>query len=112
MAKTVVGRGLPLPEPLRKSMEGLSGADLSDVRVHYNSPLAGQQRAVDCARGNSDIHLAPGQERQLPHEAWHVVQQKQGRVSPTARSHIGLSDDADTLATERDLLAKRTPVQR
>ena len=111
MAKTVVGRGLPLPEPLKKSMENLSGADLSDVRVHYNSPLAGQQRAVDYARGN-DIHLAPGQERQLPHEAWHVVQQRQGRVSPTARSHIGLSDDADTLATERDLLAKRTPVQR
>ena len=111
MAKTVVGRGLPLPEPLKKSMENLSGADLSDVRVHYNSPLAGQQHAVDYAHGN-DIHLAPGQERQLPHEAWHVVQQRQGRVSPTARSHIGLSDDADTLATERDLLAKRTPVQR
>jgi hypothetical protein len=91
-------------------MEGLSGADLSDVRVHYNSPLAGQQSALDYARG-SDIHLAPGQERHLPHEAWHVVQQKQGRVSPTARSHIGLSSDADTLATERDLLAKRTPVQ-
>jgi len=111
MAKTVVGRGLPLPEPLRKSMEGLSGADLSDVRVHYSSPLAGQRRAVDYARGDSDIHLAPGQERQLPHEAWHVVQQKQGRVSATGRSHIGLSNDADTLATERELLAKRTPVQ-
>jgi hypothetical protein len=33
----------------------------------------------------SDIHVAPGQERQLAHEAWHVVQQQQGRVQPTAQ---------------------------
>ncbi|HAP61901.1 MAG TPA: hypothetical protein DCR93_21180, partial [Cytophagales bacterium] len=31
----------------------------------------------------TDIHLAPGQQKHLPHEAWHVVQQKQGRVKPT-----------------------------
>jgi uncharacterized protein DUF4157 len=109
MGRTVVGRGVPLPDPLKKSMEQLSGVDLGFVRVHYNSPLAGQQSALDYARG-TEIHLAPGQERHLPHEAWHVVQQQQGRVSPTSRSHIGLSNDADTLATERDLLAKRTPL--
>ena len=28
----------------------------------------------------SEIYMAPGQERHLAHEAWHVVQQKQGRV--------------------------------
>ena len=110
MARTEVGRGLPLPETLRTNMEELSGADLSRVRVHYNSPLAEQQGARDYARGNDEIHLGPGQERYLPHEAWHVVQQKQGRVSQTGRSHIGLSDDPATLATERDLLAKRTPM--
>jgi hypothetical protein len=27
----------------------------------------------------------PGQEQHLPHEAWHVVQQKQGRVKPTGQ---------------------------
>lgn len=26
------------------------------------------------------IYIAPGQEKYLPHEAWHVVQQKQERV--------------------------------
>ena len=31
----------------------------------------------------SEIHLGAGQERHLPHEAWHVVQQAQGRVRPT-----------------------------
>ena len=31
-----------------------------------------------------DIHIGPGQEQHLPHEAWHVVQQKRNRVKPTA----------------------------
>jgi hypothetical protein len=32
-----------------------------------------------------DIHVGPGQEKHLPHEGWHVVQQLQGRVRPTSR---------------------------
>jgi hypothetical protein len=28
-------------------------------------------------------HLAPGQDSHLPHEPWHLVQQRQGRVKPT-----------------------------
>jgi len=40
--------------------------------------------ALAYARG-SDIHLGPGQEQHLAHEAWHVVQQKQGRVAATAQ---------------------------
>ncbi|MEL6127089.1 MAG: DUF4157 domain-containing protein, partial [Pseudomonadota bacterium] len=31
----------------------------------------------------SNIHLGPGQDQHLPHEAWHVVQQRQGRVPTT-----------------------------
>ena len=34
----------------------------------------------------TDIHIGPGQEKHLPHEAWHVVQQKQGRVKPTEQT--------------------------
>jgi hypothetical protein len=30
-----------------------------------------------------DVHVGPGQAQHLPHEAWHVVQQQQGRVQPT-----------------------------
>jgi hypothetical protein len=26
----------------------------------------------------ADIHIGPGQEKHLAHEAWHTVQQKQG----------------------------------
>ena len=71
-----------LPPPLRHGMESLSGIDLSAVTVHRNSDQPAQLNALAYAQGN-DIHLAPGQEKQLPHEAWHVVQQKQGRVRPT-----------------------------
>jgi hypothetical protein len=49
------------------------------------------------------IHLAPGQEEHLPHEAWHVVQQTQGRVKPTAqlKPKTIVNDDAD-LGKEAD----------
>ena len=43
----------------------------------------------------TDIHVAPGQEKCLPHEAWHVVQQKQGRVQPTVQLQgVNVNDDA------------------
>ncbi len=76
--------GVGLPAPLKAGIEALSGGDMSDVQVHQNSSDAGKVNALAYAQGNQ-IHLAPGQERHLPHEAWHVVQQKQGRVTPTAQ---------------------------
>jgi hypothetical protein len=49
--------------------------------------------ALAYAQGN-DIHLGPGQERHLPHEAWHVVQQRQGRVQPTTSvAGVAVNDD-------------------
>ena len=104
----MVANNTGLPDPLRAGIERLSGASLDDVRVHYRSPRPAALQAHAYAQG-TDIHIAPGQERHLPHEAWHVVQQRQGRVSPTVRSHIGLSSDERSLAVERDLLARRTP---
>lgn len=59
-----------------------SGMSLDHVRVSYNSakPVAVQAHAY--AQG-SNIHLASGHEKHLPHELGHVVQQAQGRVSAT-----------------------------
>jgi hypothetical protein len=82
-----------LPGGLRAGMERLSGLDLSGVRVHYGSPKPAQLQALAYAQG-SDIHLAPGQEGHLAHEAWHVVQQKRGRVKPTLRlGSVEVNDD-------------------
>lgn len=70
-----------LPDTLKAGIENLSGYSMDDVRVHYNSDKPAQLQAHAYAQG-TEIHVAPGQERHLPHETWHVVQQKQGRVQP------------------------------
>ncbi len=71
-----------LPDNLKLGVENLSGISLDDVKVHTNSDQPAQMQAHAYAQG-TDIHVAPGQEKHLAHEAWHVVQQKQGRVKPT-----------------------------
>ncbi|RPI78612.1 MAG: DUF4157 domain-containing protein, partial [Planctomycetaceae bacterium] len=90
-----------LPDQLKAGVEQLSGCDLSDVRVHFNSSRPAQLAALAYAQG-TEIHVGPGQERHLPHEAWHVVQQKQGRVRATLRINglavnqdEGLEDEAE-----------------
>jgi Domain of unknown function (DUF4157) len=82
-----------LPDRLKKGIEALSGISMDDVKVHYNSLKPRQIGALAYTQG-TDIYLAPGQEQHLSHEAWHVVQQKQGRVSPTMQAKgIGVNDD-------------------
>jgi len=96
-----------LPAQLRSSIESLSGVDMSDVRIHRNSSKPAQLQALAYAQG-SDIHLGPGQERHLPHEAWHVVQQKQGRVRPTQALRKGVAINDDTgLEREADVMGAK-----
>jgi hypothetical protein len=71
-----------LPDRLRGGLERLSGLDLGDVRVHHDSPAPARLGAHAFTRG-SEIFLGPGQARHLPHEGWHVVQQRRARVRPT-----------------------------
>jgi hypothetical protein len=84
-----------LPDNLKSGVESLSGMSMDKVRVHYNSSKPAQLNAYAYAQG-TDIHVAPGQEKHLPHEAWHVVQQAQGRVKPTLQMKGGrpVNDDA------------------
>jgi hypothetical protein len=96
-----------LPVDLKAGIEQLSGVAMDDVRIHRNSPEPARLGALAYARG-SDIHLGPGQDRHLPHEAWHVVQQKQGRVKPTMqmKGSIPVNDDAG-LEREADRMGAR-----
>jgi hypothetical protein len=95
-----------LPNRLKAGVEALSGVSLDDVRVHRNSAKPAQLQAHAYTQG-STIHVAPGQERHLPHEAWHVVQQKQGRVRPTTQlAGIGVNDDT-ALEREADVMGAR-----
>ncbi|MBE9062403.1 DUF4157 domain-containing protein [cf. Phormidesmis sp. LEGE 11477] len=97
-----------LPDNLKTGIENLSGYSMDDVKVHYNSGKPAQFQTHAYAQG-ADIHLASGQEKHLPHEAWHVVQQKQGRVKPTMqmKGDVKINDDVD-LEKEADVMGLRS----
>ncbi|MDE1150355.1 MAG: DUF4157 domain-containing protein [Azospirillaceae bacterium] len=90
-----------LPDTLKSGIESLSGMSLDPVRVRYNSAEPARFQAHAVAQGH-DIHLAPGQERHLPHEAWHVVQQMQGRVPATLQMNGTSVNDDPGLEAEAD----------
>ena len=100
-----------LPDKLKAGIETLSGLAMDDVNVHRNSSKPAQLRALAYTQG-TDIHLGPGQERHLPHEAWHVVQQRQGRVRPTFETQgVTVNDDA-SLEREADVMGQAALRQR
>ncbi|MFN6339245.1 MAG: DUF4157 domain-containing protein [Cyanobacteriota bacterium] len=100
-----------LPDNLKTGIENLSGMFLDDVKVHRHSDKPAQLQAHAYAQG-TDIYLGPGQEKHLPHEAWHVVQQKQGRVKPTMQikgkvnvnDDVGLEKEADEMGVKASQL--------
>ena len=96
-----------LPDTLKSGVENLSGLSMDDVKVHRNSDKPAQLNAHAYAQG-SDIHLGAGQEKHLPHEAWHVVQQKQGRVKPTMqmKGKVNVNDDV-VLEKEADTMGAK-----
>jgi hypothetical protein len=119
-AAEAIGKGRPavlpnrtgLPGNLKRGIESLSGMSLDQVRVRYNSDRPERIDAEAYAQG-SEIHVAPGAERHLPHEAWHVVQQAQGRVQPTLQRKVrGLAgdvllNDGAALESEADRMGAR-----
>ncbi len=60
------------------------------MKVHFNSAKPAHLSAHAYAQGG-DIHVAPGREKQLPHEARHLVQQSQGRVQATMQLNGGVA---------------------
>lgn len=95
-----------MPDSLKSGVESMSGMAMDHVRVHYNSDKPAQLNALAYAQG-SDIHMGPGQEQHLPHEAWHVVQQMQGRVQPTIQEKgVGINDDV-SLESEADVMGAK-----
>ncbi|MDB5145454.1 MAG: hypothetical protein JWQ66_4167 [Mucilaginibacter sp.] len=96
-----------LPNQLKSGIENLSGHSMDDVKVHYNSAKPAQLNAHAYAQG-TDIHIATGQEKLLPHEAWHVVQQKQGRVQPIMqmKGKVNINDDKG-LEVEADVMGAK-----
>lgn len=96
-----------MPDQLKSGIESLSGMSMDHVKVHYNSSQPAQLNALAYAQG-SDIHVGPGQEKHLPHEAWHVVQQAQGRVQATRqmRQAVPVNEDPG-LEHEADVMGEK-----
>jgi len=120
MAETVQRQEIPEEEPLQKKkenntgmpnnlkagVESLSVIDMSGVRVHYNSSKPAEVEALAYTQG-TDIHLATSQEKHLPHEAWHAVQQIQGRVRPTMQMKgVAINDEVE-LEHEADVMGAK-----
>ncbi len=95
-----------MPDNLKSRVENFSGLDMSDVRVHFNSAKPASVQAHAYTQG-SNIHVAPGQEKHLPHEAWHVAQQKQGRVQPTTEVAGMPVNDNPSLENEADVMGAK-----
>lgn len=93
-----------LPDGLRQRVEALSGVQLGGVTVRRNSAEPGRIGASAFAR-DPEIHLASGAEHHLPHEAWHIAQQRQGRVAPTGRIAGTSLNDEPALEAEADRMA-------
>jgi hypothetical protein len=95
-----------MPDQLKTGIEDLSGFNMDDVRVHYNSDKPATVQALAYTQG-TDIHVAPGQEQHLPHEAWHVAQQMAGRVEPTTEvGGLPVNDNHD-LEHEADVMGSK-----
>lgn len=95
-----------LPDRIKNGVESLSGYSLDAVKVYKNSPKPAQLQAYAYTQG-TDIHVAPGQERYLGHEAWHVVQQMQGRVQPTTQLQGIAVNDNEGLEREADVMGEK-----
>ena len=95
-----------LSDNLKAGIEPLSGISLDNVKVHQNSSQPARLNALGYAQG-TDIHVAPGQEQHLPHEAWHVVQ-PQGRGKPTMQLNDGVPvNDDKGQESEADAMSAR-----
>ncbi len=99
-----------IPAAMKRSFEHSSGFSFDDVRVHYNSEKPAQLYAHAYTQGN-EVYVAPGQEKHLPHELGHVVQQKRGTVRPTGElGGVPLNTDK-ALESGADRIAASVPVQ-
>lgn len=94
-----------IPALMKTKFERSSGFSFDDVRVHYNSEKPAQLHAHAYTQGN-EVYVAPGQEKHLPHELGHVVQQKSNAVQPTGEiSGMPLNDD-EAMESGADKLAE------
>ena len=93
-------------DEIKKKVENISGVNLGDIKVHYNSAEPSKLNAHAFTKGK-DIYMSPGSEKHLPHEMWHAVQQKQGRVKATGSIKGSAVNTNAALEREADMMGKK-----
>jgi len=114
--KAIIKRSNPaLPNAIQSKMERSFNQDFSGVNIHKNSSKAIQLKAQAFTQGN-DIHFAPGRfdpystegQNLIGHELTHVVQQRNGRVSPIHSLANGLAlNNQAHLEQEADVFGQK-----
>lgn len=68
---------------------------MDDVQVHYNSQNPRKVGALAYTQ-EDHVYIASGQEKHLPHELGHVIQQKMEAIRPTLyREGFAINDEPD-----------------
>ena len=106
VAASIMPNHTGLPDQMKTNLESMSGFDMSDVRVHRNASEPAQVGALAYTQG-TNIYLGPGQEQHLGHEAWHSVQQKQGRVEVNTQFKGMDGNDDQELEKEADVMGAK-----
>ncbi|MFK7798739.1 MAG: hypothetical protein AB8E82_14915 [Aureispira sp.] len=73
-----------IPKNMQFSIEYMAKVSLKEVRVHYDSERATEQ-GVATLHEDTNVYVAPGQEKQLGEELWKVaeeIKQRQGGSEP------------------------------
>lgn len=95
-----------LPADLQGGLETALGVSMAGVRVVYGSSEPARYGAAAFAR-KGVIHLGPGQDKFLDHEAAHIGQQRLGQVRPTGeRKGQPVNEDASMEAAADHLAAQ------
>lgn len=108
------GNATGIPTQLKRRIEQSTSLKLDDVKVHYRSERPAALDALAYTQG-TQVYLGPGQERHLPHELGHVIQQKFGMVRADSRHESGaplntdqtLERQADRIGAGREHIAGR-----
>ena len=116
------GRGQPLPDSLRNSMEGAFGTDFSGVRVHDDAEANTLNHSIQARAFTTgkDIYLRRGEynpgsskgQELLAHELTHVVQQNgvaDVRTSEAPEHEMPRPAVADSEAVQRAVRKRRLP---
>lgn len=84
---------------------------MDDVQVHYNSQNPRKVGALAYTQ-EDHVYIASGQEKHLPHELGHVIQQKMEAIRPTLyREGFAINDEPDLEKQADEIGAASSEVQ-